>query len=127
MAPAGAGYGSLYVQTSRSALHALNACLGLVVVRFGLVHAGTLSITGLIVAFLLRDLVSPIGLLFGHLAGMRKAGLVLLLEFSLCHLLGAPGLLHADILGVALHRVALCLRHLVVSLDLFLGKVVFVV
>src|SRR5690606_11291456 len=105
--------------------HRLDVGLALGLHGLGFLLAGVLGIALHVVALLLGDLVAGLDLLLGDLAGVRVAGLVLLLQLGLGHVLLALGLLLAHVFGVVLERVALGLGRLVVGLDLVLGGLVF--
>src|SRR5258705_6148544 len=98
---------------------------GLVLVGFRLLLARALVGALHVVALFLRDFIGGFGLFLGDVVhGVRRA-LALGLELGLGDLLGPLGFLHADVLGVAAHGLALFLRGLVVGLDLFLVGAVF--
>ena len=97
----------------------LGLAFGLVALDARLLHARVLGLALLVVALLLGDLVGGLGLRFVDL--LLRLGLilgVLGIELGLGDLLLAFRLGHADVLGVALHRVALGLVGLGLRLDL---------
>src|SRR5262245_52232361 len=99
----------------------LRLALGAVAVHARLLHARVLGFALLVVALLLGDVVGGFGLRVLHLAlGLGLVLLVLGVELGFGHLLLALRLGHADVLGVALHRVALGALGLGLRLDLLL-------
>src|SRR5687767_8188681 len=110
---AGAGAGAAFALRRRHRGVALGPRLAL---------AGLLAVALLILAALHRDVILGLGLRLGELLAVLGRVLLLQLQLGLGDLLLAVGFLLADVLGVALERLAGVARGLVLAIDALLRR-----